>query len=405
VVEVEVPGASPGRVTWQQADRALRRIATERARLDAEELRWLVVARVAAVHVELGFASFAEYVERVLHYGPRTLADKLRAAEALEQLPATADALAAGRVSYSIARELTRVAIPATEDAWLGATAGRTARDVAAAVAGRAPGDLPDDPADSDLRTFALRFDLSPEILALFRDARRHVIDEAGEQLTDEDVLAAMCRAALTHGPGEAKRSKPTYQIALTLCEGCQRGWQDGAGQPIEVGPAVVAQASCDATELGRVDAAAPTRATQTIPQRIRNRVMRRDHGRCVVPGCRASRHLEVHHLTPRAEGGSHEPSNLAVLCDGHHRQLHQGRLVIGGAPGALTFAHADGRPWGAPPAEPGAGVRDEVCSGLRGLGFRPREVADAIAKAAAHVSKSAPLEEWLRAALRATRP
>ena len=404
VIEGSLPETTDRRALGKDADRALRRIAKQRTGLEVDELRWLRIARDAAVHVELGFASFAEYVERVLDYGPRTLADKLRVADALETLPAIADAFAAGKLSYSAVREITRVAKPPVEDAWLAASLGRTAREVAAQVAGHKPGDHPDDPTDPDLQTFALRFEVSPEIYALYRDARAHVGDLAGEPLSEEEVLAALCRAALTHGPGETKRSKPPYQVALTICSQCDRGWQDGAGQPIEVGPAVVIEARCDATELGRVDADVPTRATQTIPQPVRNLVMRRDHGRCVVPGCRASRHLAVHHLRHRARGGSHDPMNLVVLCDGHHRQLHQGRLVITGQPGSLMFAHADGRAWGSPPTEATPDVREEARVALVGLGFKPREARDALDRARAHVGTEASLQDWLRAGLRELR-
>ena len=58
----------------------------------------------------------------------------------------------------------------------------------------------------------------------------------------------------------------------------------------------------------------------------------RRDHGRCKIPGCRASCFIDVHHLVPREHGGTHHVSNLALLCAGHHRALHAGHLVIEGA-------------------------------------------------------------------------
>ena len=62
------------------------------------------------------------------------------------------------------------------------------------------------------------------------------------------------------------------------------------------------AMASCDAQELGHVDGAAlksprvgeTRRAPQTIPPAIRRAVMRRDHGRCVVPGCKNHRFVDV---------------------------------------------------------------------------------------------------------------
>lgn len=395
--------ASIDKVTWQEADRALRRIAARRAGLDAEEARWLLIARATEAHLAQGFSTFAEYIEHVLHYGPHAFAERMRVAEALEQLPATTESLTIGRVCYSAIRELTRVATPATEDAWLAAAKNRTVRDIETMVAGHKVGDRPGDPADPDLRTFALRFELSPEHLALFRDARRHIVDEAGGPLTDEEVLAAMCRAALTHGPEAAAPSRPGYQISLMVCETCDRGWQEGAGQPIEVGPAVVDQARCDATEIGRVDGDRPARAKSTIPPSTRRLVLARDQHRCVVPGCRASRFLEVHHLRHRAAGGGNEPTNLAVLCSGHHAAHHDGRLVITGEPGRLTFTHADGRPWGAPPPEPEPPIADQVRGALRRLGFKAVEADVAVRAAASHVGPREPIEVWLHAALRAT--
>src|SRR5215212_6072729 len=83
-------------VAWREADAQLRRIARRRAGLDAGEARWLLAARRAGTHRQLGFATMLEYIERTLGHGPRAAAERLRVAEALESLPAMRDALAAG---------------------------------------------------------------------------------------------------------------------------------------------------------------------------------------------------------------------------------------------------------------------------------------------------------------------
>lgn len=44
----------------------------------------------------------------------------------------------------------------------------------------------------------------------------------------------------------------------------------------------------------------------------------------CENPRCRSQLNLEVHHIRPRAEGGSHSVWNLIVLCHGCHG--HAGR-------------------------------------------------------------------------------
>src|SRR5882672_5379 len=82
---------------WVRAHEALSRLARERAAADGEEGRWLLAALRSAAHVHLGYGSFAEYVERLFGYKPRSTQEKLRVAEALEDLPVVARALETGR--------------------------------------------------------------------------------------------------------------------------------------------------------------------------------------------------------------------------------------------------------------------------------------------------------------------
>ena len=64
----------------------------------------------------------------------------------------------------------------------------------------------------------------------------------------------------------------------------------------------------------------------------VRKTVLRRDNYQCVEcrTPCRAA-DADVHHLLPRASGGTDEPSNLVTLCDGCHASHHPklaGRLA-----------------------------------------------------------------------------
>src|SRR5687767_13218288 len=148
VFDVDVIATESGRVRWREADCQLRRIAKARARLDAEEVPWLLVAHREQVHLKLGFGSFAEYLERAVGYRRHTAMEKLRVAEALAGLPAIREALADGAISYSAVREITRVAKPHNEAEWLDRIDGKTVREIEEMVAGREPGDGPDDPQD-----------------------------------------------------------------------------------------------------------------------------------------------------------------------------------------------------------------------------------------------------------------
>ncbi len=169
-IDPEIECVSPA-VSWREADRNLRRIARQQSALDLELGRWLVIAKRTEVHRQLGLGSFVEYVERVLGFQPRATEDRLRVAAELEALPAISAALGTGAVSYSVVRDLTRVATPETETTWLAASAGKTAREVRELVAGREPGQLPTDRADPALERRPLHLELEPRLRTVPRGA------------------------------------------------------------------------------------------------------------------------------------------------------------------------------------------------------------------------------------------
>jgi len=104
--------------------------------------------------------------------------------------------------------------------------------------------------------------------------------------------------------------------------------------------PATAACAECDSTV---VDGKKPGRVASKIPPAIRRFILNRDRRRCKVPGCSNRDYLDVHHLVPLADGGTHDPELLACLCDRHHGLIHSGEIRAEGAPGALRFFTREG--------------------------------------------------------------
>jgi hypothetical protein len=369
------------RTSWQTAHEALMELSRKRAGLDFEEGRWLLAAKRAEAHRQLGYGSFTEYVERLFGYAPRVTHDKLRVAAALEALPGLSQELREGGLSFSHVRELTRVAIPETESAWIEHARGCTSRQVEKLVSGHGPGSLPDSPREPELQRHVLRFEVSGETLATFREAVAKLRREAGEHLDDDATLLLLARHVLG-GPTDDGRA--SYQVALDVCEDCGRARQCADGELIDVAPAVAAMAECDAHQLPSAHAGAPAnaprpRAAQEVPPATRRSVLRRDHHRCQVPGCTQATFVDVHHLVARADGGKHHPANLLTLCGAHHRAVHEGTLVIGGWGSALLVRHADGTPYGAAPSAPLALVQERAFRALRGLGFAERDARRAL--------------------------
>jgi len=423
---------------WLIAHEALSRLARERAAADAEEGRWLLAALRAATHVHLGFGSFAEYIERSFGYKPRSTQEKLRVAAALEELPVLSRALSEARLHWSGVRELTRVAVAATEREWLELARGKTLRQVEELVAGRRLGDEPSAPRNPSAQRRVLRFEVAPETFALFREARSELRRRSDAALDDDAVLLEMSQLVL-RGPRDEGRS--SYQISLHVCAECGNGQQAANGELVSVGPEVVAMARCDGQNIGhvpleptsplvgqtvpanettrvpesapvgakpraRADTATTQRAQQSIPPAVRRAVLARDQRRCRVPGCRNATFLHVHHLELRSEGGLHAAENLLTVCGLHHRALHRGELIVEGSSPSALFRHADGSDYGHPLQPRALDTAVQVFGGLRNLGFREREIRQVLGELRQDQRlRGASAEALLREALARLRP
>ncbi|HLV67448.1 MAG TPA: hypothetical protein VKY73_16615, partial [Polyangiaceae bacterium] len=184
-------------VDWVLAHEELERLAKARAELDGREGLALLRAFRAKVHRQLGYASFAQYAEKLFGYGFRTTDDKLRTAIALERLPELRAALCEGSLPWSSVRELARVATPDTVHEWLGAARGRTVRQIERLVSGKARGEHPADPGRPEARRRVLRFDVSAQTYATFREAAAAIRRRSSEPMNDDALLLQVAREIL----------------------------------------------------------------------------------------------------------------------------------------------------------------------------------------------------------------
>ncbi len=446
-----VAGALPHDERCELLNRRLKKIAKARGLLDLHEAEALREAQQIQMWRRYGYSSLVEYMELELGYAPRTALDRLRVANALPALPQIAAALEQGDLSFTGARELVRVATPETEQVWLGATKDMNLREVEQAVSGHQRGDLPTDPPDPRLRTRVLRYEVREDVFALERQVKQILQKQRGNRLDESEFMEAMfrmildgarpfadhqneaepprpiggdaCRSSALSGAAtdprspaanentttgntanasahdadpQPHRTTPAYQVAVTVCKSCKRGWQDGAGVVVEVSPAVVDRALCDAQDLGEIDGDHIQRTKQAIPPAVRRTVMRRDHAMCQVPGCRAISNVDVHHIIHREHGGTHSVDNLVVLCESHHLAAHDGTIVLHRVDGELKIVR-EGRN-----GLTRATRAVETTRVLRECGYGREVVRDAVEKARAHVGTSdLNLDQWIAIAER----
>jgi 5-methylcytosine-specific restriction endonuclease McrA len=391
-----------------ELDRLGDEIAELSAHLEAATARLLDLIREfdASGGWNTGFRSCAAWLAWRVGLDLGAARERVRVARALGTLPALAQALARGELSYAKVRALTRVAAPETEARLLAVGRAGTAAHVERIVRGWRRVDRQAEAREAARRhagralhvhqdedgMVVLRGRLEPEVgalllraLAAAREtlyqrtraaaAAAPAADASGDAPTmaqqQADALGLLAETALHHGldpgaPGER------YQVVVhvdapALVDPEQPGQcalEDGGGVPAET----ARRLACDASRVvmrhdpeGQVvEVGARTR---TIPPALRRALQHRDRG-CRFPGC-GVRFGQGHHVRHWAQGGPTTLSNLALLCRRHHRAVHEEGYQVERLPdGALRFRRPDGRslpdvpPPAAVPADPVGALR-----------------------------------------------
>jgi len=292
--------------------------------------------------------------------------ERVRAARALVKLPEIGASMSRGELSFSAVRALTRVATPENETDLLDLARGATTAQLERMVRGFKLGSRQDE-ADREKerfesRTFSVFPDeegmylvkgkLTPEIGALLMRAVEAASDSlyrakgpksvsAETSFQDAahrraDALGLVAERAMAAGFGENAPVSGTkaerYQVLLHVDAETLKEDGTGLGQSeLEDGTRVSAETSrrisCDAAvvEIGHGrdgSVMGVGRKTRTIPPSVRRALEVRDRG-CRFPGC-GLRFTDAHHIKHWADGGETKLENLLLLCNHHHRLLHE---------------------------------------------------------------------------------
>jgi hypothetical protein len=297
---------------------------------------------------------------------------QLRTAKQLEGLPDTEAAYRRGELSDEQAEEVASAASadPASEAKLLDsarrdpvARLRKKAQEVRAAARGeRALADRDRVHQSRYLRTwtgrdgaFEGRFRVAADLGAVIsagleaaHDTQFHAARQNGERPSFEqleaDALVEVARRSLC--PSDPAGSPgPTSTVIFRVDHAA---WVRGHTDPGE---------TCEADGVGPVPVGAVRRAAsdavikvvvladdgdtvadihhlgRTINARLRTALCERDRS-CVVPGCLADRHLEIHHLDPINNHGPTSLANTCRICSHHHDQITlRGATLTGPAP------------------------------------------------------------------------
>jgi hypothetical protein len=345
-----------------------------------------------------------------------TAREHVRVARALRVLPVITAEHAAGRLSYSKVRALTRIAVPETEEGLAELAVPMTAsqldrfaaahRQVSEREEGRVTAfrrlswRIEDDgtmtgtfrlpPLEGTVLLKALRAaagDLEhPHDQQPGKDARDAPAGTPPEPCVVDtaslaDALVAVAESFLAEKIAVAE-NPDVYQVIVhasaDMLPAAGQAASQGQGAPagtlpglaagpgrchVEDGPAVsvttMGMLTCEAALSWMTHDRDGTvlnvgRRTRRPTAAIRRAVRERDACRCRFPGCN-SRRTDLHHVQYWSRGGQTKPENLLSLCRAHHRLVHKDAIVITAGPGAtFTFRAPDGTVIPSCPALPG---------------------------------------------------
>jgi 5-methylcytosine-specific restriction endonuclease McrA len=303
--------------------------ACDRARESA--VLWFAEVQRRGLYRPLGHASLQLYATQALGFSDNRYYQFKRLADDLDRLPVLREAVETGKLGWTKALQVARVATEATQAAWVAKAATTGRRELEQQVrqarkrrpvvpAAQLAFDTPAHPVADPPTTISLRADgvQLARFEALVEKARKLGLVPTGADRLDL-VLAAL-ESLVSAASGEPARSAgPAAQIIIHQCPDCERATVTTSRGERKVAPAQLAALACDAhvQRPGK-----PNRAT--IKPSVRAAVLARDRHRCTTPGCRSTHFLEVHHVKPRGQGGSNRAENLITLCSRCHQFTHE---------------------------------------------------------------------------------
>jgi hypothetical protein len=360
-----------------------------------------------------GFHSCAHWLNLKCSIGLNAAREKLRVAHALSDLPKIAAAFAAGRVSYSKVRAMTRIADSSNEDYLMMIATHGTAYHVETLVQKyrrvRRVQDAEREKTPQALRSLSWYYDEDDCLVIKARlpvDCGAVVI-----QALEQAMAAAEAEGQATEVPVESAVSEPVDSVVakpnvtaetrvpkhvqradalVRLAEHSLAGTAGGSSSAdryrvvlhvtaetshLENGAYVSAETSrrlcCDAALVGLMEDArgiplSVGRQTRSIPPWLRRALHARDGG-CRFPGCTHTRFVDGHHIRHWADGGETSLDNLVLICRHHHGLVHEGGYRCEKTPsGEVIFRAPDTRPL-APYAElPGIDTGEDPIAWLQ---------------------------------------
>ena len=284
-------------------------------------------------------------------------------ARALESLPAVSAAAHDGSLSWDQLAPLTQVATPATDAEWAQRGPNVAPVDLQRMARNAQKVSTADAEARRQARAVftwrqpesgmcAGRWSL-PDVDGVLVDK---VLDHMAERMRPASGLAwdslahrkadALVELARTYADADRTGRFRIEIVQITDTRGETHAGVEGIPIAVDTVAALRPDAKIRDAVMGDTGTRTTKRPRTALPTDVERHVRRRDRV-CRVPGCEATRNLQIHHNNPICtHGDSHETRTLAGVCPPHHQLLepHGPYRLVGNAevPDGLRLVHRD---------------------------------------------------------------
>lgn len=277
-------------------------------------------------YLDLGYSSVFDYCVRKIGYSRSAAGRRIQAARCARRYPEVFGMLRLHELSFGIAALIEPILTDDNKGSILGRVRGASHREVERVVSEyRPPVALRDrlqyvevplpQPRDIDTalceryvarmspeawrdripteQKVFVQFLADEEFLKLFEEVRL-LMDNSGEGSFADVMKATLAEYRDRHSPA-ARQARRKARNGVNGPDSRRREWEDAT-------------------------------KSRHIPDDVRDEIFVRDEGRCTFVAtdgtrCECTKRLQVDHIKPFANGGTHDPSNLRLLCGAHNRR------------------------------------------------------------------------------------
>jgi hypothetical protein len=310
-----------------------------------------------------GCSSSAAWVAQITNSSYRSAELVTTASSALRDAPAIDQAMSEGALNLEQGAAVLKHATPETDAELARMALGKQPSRIALEARKLNPPTLADDHAIYKRRALRMAWTdgrselvfsgcLPPELGVIFEHAiweaakaqraedKKHGVVLDWQQSTADALITLATRDEVRSGGG-VRRSRVTTVVHLSPDE---PPIIEGAGP---ISPETAEHLTCNSRLVSIKPHGSDlmhTRMRRDTSWAQLRALFKRAGGQCQYPACSATHELEAHHMIPVARGGKTELANLVLLCQRHHKRLHDYRLRMTGKAEQPAFRDGDGR-------------------------------------------------------------